>query len=304
MVEDNEVPTQIKIIAPVGAYVGRVKHGIDWALGRADVTSKKTKVVIVFVAARGWLSQKDYVSALDGLRKNFDDSAYEEQFKEFAVKGEEIDIDDRDSCLTWLLRTLNDFLPNNENSGAYVDLTSAPKEWLFASYYVAEFFDRVNFYYVKSRQQKSFIDFVQESIDEGAVPIPIILTAPDSRLSSWIRRDSENWQLFKNISEQASKLAAEQQRPILKVEVPLKKLTSDSDVLKGISKRLTEIERYRLFTIRKKKSVQFTALSYALAKSMFNVAETGGITQTEKVTVSEEANKPKSSSNTSEPPTM
>lgn len=294
----NEARSELKrsiIVAPVGAYVGRVKRGVEWALGLQD--PRHTKVEISFVVDRAWMADPQYNDVIQKLKGEFDDAQLKSQFKALKVGQWLIDMEDETSCTAWLLKNLAVFLQRSRDGHVFVDMTSAPKEWIFACHYVAEFFDKesVTFYYVGSRRRLIPQDFkaAEEVNDPGTVPQSVILSGPDSVLREWITEGTENWTFFRAICTTISAAAAQSGRPIIETAIPFASLAAKasewmkwegnraskkrvakqperSRSMKSISKRLTEIGRFGLF-IETLRTIQFTHRGYALAKAIFEL---------------------------------
>lgn len=288
---NHDVPKHVLIVAPIGAYIGRVKTGVTWALGRAYAGPKKTEARIIFIVSSQWKSEESYNTESQDLMRSFDNQELRDQFKQLIVRPEEIDIDDQESCVAWLLKTLGDFLRQGKDCVALVDLTSAPKEWLFACVYVAQFFDRIVFYYVKPKLGKAFGNFLPDvRRDEGliteAVPISGVACL-DEHLSRWTTEGTPHWKLFWRICENAAEIAQKEELPIPAVSVPFSDLVGfakewmpadpavgaanmiqPEDALKSISKHLTQIKRAGLFKTTKS-SVFITPRGYTLARSFF-----------------------------------
>jgi len=284
---DPKLPSRILIVAPVGAYFSRVKNGVRWAVGRTDVSSRKAEVRIIFVLARTWAAEPDYKTDMKHLTEEFSSPELAAQFKQFKVECETIDIDDETSCTVWLVRTLGPFLRSGSDVAAFIDMTSAPKEWIFACHYVAEFFDRICFYYVKSSKPKMPKDFSKEEREDiGAFPETVILSGPDPDLAKWINESTHNWKLFKCICDEIIKEYKKGKRPILDTAVPIgpqseiagtwkniANCSTESDAQRSISKLIYSIEKFGLF-VEEVGTIRLSPRGYALGLALgFNLPE-------------------------------
>lgn len=282
------------IIAPVGAYFGRVKKGLEWALGFTYIYSN-TEVKITLVVAASWMTEPEYAAKVDELASNFLQKELMEQFRKLTVSTEAVDLEDETSCAAWLLTTLSAFLTSAPDNVAYVDMTSAPMEWILACQYVAEFFDRdrICFYYVKSRQVRGPQEFLRDLArveDSGVIPEKVILSGPDPILKEWMTEGTENWKLFRTIYDMIADAAKQAGKSMLITSVPLRALVdraiewmergsarrkvqdSESRARKSVSKRLTSIRKFGLF-IEELGTIRLTHRGYALALSLFHVPE-------------------------------
>lgn len=287
-------PSRVMIIAPVGAYFGRVRKGIEWALGFTYIYSK-TEVGITLVVAESWMTEPEYVAKVDQLVSKFLQKELTQQFRKLAVSTVSIDLENETSCAALLLKTLSAFLTSASHEVAYVDMTSAPMAWILACQYVAEFFDRdrVCFYYVKSAQESDPKDLLADHMlveDHGLIPEKVILSGPDRVLKEWMTEGTENWKLFRTIYDMIADASKQMHKPILETSVRLTDLVArvigwkergsprrkvqdlESRTKKSVSKRLTNIWKFGLFR-EELGTIRFTHRGYALALALFEVSE-------------------------------
>jgi hypothetical protein len=302
--EGSDPPKRVMIIAPVGAYFGRVKKGIEWALGLGVPSSTEYRVILV--VPETWMREEEYAKAIEKLKGDFSDNPQlREQCKGLTAGLEKINMEHETSCTVLLLNTLISFLHNRKDSAAFVDMTSAPKEWIFACHYVAEFFekDNVAFYHVKPSNIKMPKDFKdpKEIQDPGLIPEKVILSGPDVTLKEWITEGTMNWKFFRTICE---KIMATKQpgKSILKTSILLKDLAKESskwmqpprrprklgdtadsktrpkghsdetEGLRSAGMRLSQVRKFGLFeeTLH---TIRLTNRGYALGKSLFHLPE-------------------------------
>jgi len=305
--EGSSPPRRVIIIAPVGAYFGRVRKGIEWALGSGDPGSTEYRVVLV--VPETWMREEEYATQIERFKGDFSDNLQlREQCKGLTAALEKINMEDETSCTVLLLNTLFSFLHKRKDSAAYVDMTSAPKEWIFACHYVAEFFERDNlaFYHVKPSNRKMPKDFkdLKETQDPGLIPEKVILSGPDVTLKDWVTEGTENWNFFKTICEKI-KEATKPGRSILKTSIALKELAKESgkwmqparrstraeettasstkpkghsdetEGLRSAGMRLAQVRKFGLF-VETLNAISLTTRGYALGKSLFQLPEENG----------------------------
>ena len=273
-------PKRVLVIAPIGAYMGRVKSGVKWALSRTDVTRKKVEVNLVFVRARTWagIHDEDYEKAVASFIQEFKRPELAAQFKKFTVDTQTLDIDDEIRCTVWLVRALGPFLGSAPEAAAFIDMTSAPKEWLFACHYVAELFGGLCFYFVKSQKTKMPGDFTQEErADEGLLPETVILSGPDPTLSKWATKDTDNWMFFNCLCNCVHESYKRKQGPVLEIAIGKDELASkwksysgigdESDAQRSVSHHLTAVSKFGLF-VEEMGTIRLSPRGYALGLAL------------------------------------
>lgn len=277
---DPVLPKRVLVLSPVGAYIGRVKTGINWALARTDVASKKVEVNIIFLVARTWAeaADPDYERAVGGLIEEFNSPDLIVRFKQFKVGRQTIDVDDETCCTVWLVRTLAPFLRSGSDTAAFIDMTSGPKEWIFACHYVAELFDRLCFYNVKSKKAKMPRNFVKEEREDlGSFPEIVILSGPDQTLTKWITENTDNWRFFKCICDSINEACKASKKPVLDVGIPEGEIAeawkttanfrSVSDARRSASKYINAVEKFGLF-VKEMGTIRLSHRGYALGLAL------------------------------------
>ena len=278
MRNDNEFLSCL-IIAPVGPYIRRVENGIQYALGMGAVV-KKTHVRIVLVKSAGWSQEDHYQQAAGTLKKHFDESDFRDVYPTFHCEEVQIDIESLESCKTWLLETLGAFYRTGVRGCSYIDLTSGPKEWMFACSYIRAFFDNIHFYYVRGRREK-FTDFTPDQInDEGTAAELVDIAGPDEILRWWVTPGDYRYELFEAMCTVISRYATELRKTPAEVLVPIRVVADEWDKMRGrsstardrlarsLGKHLAQIEQWNLFT-RTPKAIRLTAGGLALGRALF-----------------------------------
>jgi hypothetical protein len=280
--------SNLLVVAPVGAYTHRVRKGIDFAIGRA-ATPRNTKVKVVLVVSNAWLqdsnSAHSYSAAIEELKVSFSSESYADLFPEYQRIENRISFDSVEECIIFLLKTLGEFFREGVGDRqAYVDLTSAPIEWIFACTYAAGFFESMTFYFVRPKLRRSFNDFSEnERKDEGSAVEAIPFTGPDPILRWWTMSGDYHYELFRIICMAFSKKAKATGLAPDIVDVDIEQLARDwqesgqfrdveslfkGDAVRSIGKHLSQIERQKLF-LRTQRLLKFTPRGYALAASLF-----------------------------------
>lgn len=276
------------IIIPVGAYLARVRTAIKWALGNI-VSPKKTKIKIIFLADIEWVnSSNSYVKELENLKKEFGGTNFKKLFNEYSISVDTIDFTEQEACIIWLIQNITPFLRKSvTKSATLIDLTLDSLCWLIGCEYISNFFNQINFFQVRPLKQKVFDDYdLDERNDEGLIPGVIELSRPDPLLTRMLIGNSDNYEFFKVINRTALLIADLKKKNVYDVEIPIKSIVEDvrdwmidskregtrsisnEHVLKSVSKRLNQIEKYKLFT-RIGSIIKFSPVGYALAQSMF-----------------------------------
>jgi hypothetical protein len=252
------------IIAPVGAYLKRVQYGIKSVISQN--CQRKTEVLLYLVVGNKWVKDdpKYLEECVQPLEADFAKDQWSSEFPNYRCEVVRLDPEDQDQDTLWLIGTLLSFLREGKNRAAFVDLTSAPREWVYSAFYVSSFFSDVYFYFVKSKRSKSPSQYsIEERTDEGTVieyPITALLVPP---LSRWLRPREEDakeenipYKIFRLIHDIAAKESSLDSEEITIAEDLLveqaKRLDyykgkSSEDVKKGVSRYLTDIERFGVF---------------------------------------------------------
>jgi len=159
----------ILIIAPVGAYIGRVRKGIDYIMiGHAN---EKANLQLRLIVSEEYSKedpnyQEDFVKKLVG----WIEASWKLTFPQTRVDIDYLKITDRDRCTFWLIETLASFfIKNPDRSKVFIDLTSAPREWFFVAMDICTMFDNVEFYNVPPTKRSVPSDFIAEREDMGTV---------------------------------------------------------------------------------------------------------------------------------------
>lgn len=282
------------IIVPIGVYVGRIRKGIDVII--ASRTDVGAKVRVILVANETWIqSDESYKTEFVDKLKHYILSVWKKELgSDIICDSVSLPMTDEEYLTGWLLNELSIFFKTVRGE-AFIDLTSAPKEWTLATINVLNFFPRVELYYVKPMHERGPKDYaIIEIQDEGHPKLETVRTGePRQPLPHWIEpmdRGEPNLQylLFKTIFRLAKSMAAEKKLDLDKVWVPIEeergleeyksvlpeKLRKDrkfvdySRLRKSISKYLTSVEPFRLFEV-KAKSVRMTLRATMLGQVLF-----------------------------------
>lgn len=273
--------SNVLIIAPVGAYVGRVKKGIEGAMARG--CGEKTSVHVVLVLGSRWAKDSTYLDLTQPLITTFENKQYQDVYPRYSCKVETLDIEDEDSCTIFLVQRLASlFSGRYGDSAAYVDLTSAPKEWVLACISVANFFDFLYLYYVKPKNPKVFSDYKNEIDDEG-LPFELVKQGFQAReLSDWLTRGTERWRLFHLLCQITVNTSAERKKPLNESVIEVSRVVAEAPRFikrwakkgeggkrRGLGKYLNAIEKHRLFIRVGKNYIRMTDLGLALGRGLF-----------------------------------
>jgi len=210
-------------------------------------------------------------------------------FASYTCETINLNLENQSEITCWLLKKLASFFRRGSNRRAFVDLTSAPREWDFSAFYVSNFFTDVEFYFVKAKREKTPSDYtIEERNDEGMLPEFVITSELRPPLANWLRPhkmlsgnrlENVQYEIFKLMYEIASRkkdLSTLRKITIDETELAAigrEKLHSyknmeESDVLKSISKFITDIDRFKLFKrVRRKIEIYTTAI--ALMQALF-----------------------------------
>jgi len=284
------------VAVPVGVHIGRIRKGIDMIIAsRANVG---TKVRVILVANQTWIQQdQSYKTEFVDKLKDYILTIWEKELGSGIIcDNVSLPMDNEEYLTGWLLKELSIFFKTDQGE-AFIDLTSATKEWNFATLNILGFFPRVELYYVKPRYERGPKDYdVNEIEDEGHPKLETVRIGEAQRpLSHWIRPKGDSGEpnlpylIFKTIFALAQSMAKERRldpsRELDKVWVPIyealdkyksltqklhqKSLSSDNAALmKSISKYLTSVEPYRLFEV-KGRGVRMTLRATMLGLALF-----------------------------------
>jgi len=293
--------SRLLIIAPIGIYLKRVKRGIDNVLFRQTALGE-TKVRVILVAGQDWIqTDLSYKTEFVDKLKDYVLSIWKQEAGlDVVCDVTVLPMDDEEYLTGWLLKELSLlFKTSGIEAGAFVDLTSAPREWLFAAINVLNFFPNVELYYVKPMYRKSPKDYTESEIhDEGHPKLEVVRTSYGRQaLRQWTEpkdhRGMPNLQylLFRTIFRFAQKIAKEKALDPSRLDevwVPIKEqrgleeyrssiaksfrrnssFSDDSRLRKSISKHLTIVEAFGLFEV-KGKSVRITLRAVMLGQTLF-----------------------------------
>ncbi len=307
---DGTALDRLLLIAPIGVYLGRVRTGIDLVLA-GQTKAKTTKVRVILAAGENWINEVD--PSGKSYKREFVDTLKDYVLRTWRDEAQ-VDIvcdsvvlpwEDEEYLAGWLLKVLSDFFGSSRaQAEAFIDLTSAPKEWQLATIDVSNFFANMELYYVKPKMKKGPFQYAYEEVeDKGHPRLETVRTSvPRQPLPQWLNVKDDNEEpnvqyiLYKTIFELAkNQVTSEQQDSadeLAKVWVPLeqeaylneyrKRLretlgSTDRDAThlkKSISKYLTSVEPFRLFEVRGK-SVRMTLRAAMVGQSLFGSNKEG-----------------------------
>jgi hypothetical protein len=273
--------SNVAILAPVGAYIGRVKRGVEGAMALS--CDKGTAVEVMFVLEEKWAQDKSYVEAITNLRTAFlDEAAYAAIYKTYSCSFSTLDFENEDACTGYMIEKLASLFKRKGPSVAYIDTTSGSMEWVISCVTVTEFFHSTYLYFVKPRGKMRFTDFSLEEIHDDGIHFEIVKRSSQAReLSNWLTPGSENWTIFRDIFKLATESSKQTGKPPYESAVEIGHLLQDLSSIKrwrsksegekkrGLSKYLTAIERYGLFARRGKNYLQMTPRGVALGRGLF-----------------------------------
>jgi len=227
------------------------------------------------------------------LEKEFAENLWAPEFAKYSCDTVPLDVEDENENTVWLLETILFFLKKGPNRKAFVDLTSAPREWLFSCFYVRNFFNDVQFYFVKSQRKKSPGDYKLEAkVDPGRIPPQYVLTGElTPPLSWWLtplgrkrRKPEENiqYKIFKLMYEIAKEKEKKLSRDLSELDIDKKELAMrarariphyrDMDVdiiLSTISRHLSDIGHFKLFKRVTKKTITLDRSAIVVMLGLF-----------------------------------
>jgi len=262
-----EQPSAVLIVAPVGAYWKRVQNGIRMIIS-AHCRPRKTDVYLFLVVDSKWAQgdPKYIEECVQPLQKEYGGDPWASEFPKYNCETVYLDPENKDENTLWLLDKLLSFFKKGPNRRAFVDLTSAPREWVYSAFHISNFFSDVDFYFVKSGRKKFPSEYShEEKTDEGMFPEYVLRGSLTPPLFRWLRpRDEEGKEniqhkLFKLIYQ----IASEKKAKILdlpELTISIKELAERAkdqisyyktmpleDAEKSISRYLTDIDRLDLF---------------------------------------------------------
>jgi len=292
------------IVAPTGIYTGRVRRGIDLVL--ANQADKKTKVRVILIAGHDWIQSDSSYKAnyVDKLTDYVLTTWKQEEGLDIVCDDMELPMENEEYLTGWLLAELSLFYKTSRGEAeAFIDLTSAPKEWLFAAINVLNFFPKLELYYVKPKFKKLPKQYRKsERMDEGSPRLETVRSG-EARppLPQWISPQNEKGELnvhyflFKTIFELAQSIAANKglnfPNGLSQVWVPIEEesglqeyrqrldkkrlprefqetIDDDSRLMRSIGKHLDAVEPFRLFE-HKRHSVRMTFRATMLGQVLF-----------------------------------
>jgi len=305
--EESPALSSLLVIAPVGIYVGRVRKGIDLVLG-SQTKAKETKVKVILVSGQNWIqSDQSYKAQFVDKVKDYVLGTWKRTGELDIVCDDVIlPIDEEEYLTGWLLKELSAFFKASPGEAeAFIDLTSAPKEWQLATINVLNFFPRIELYYVKPKYERQPKDYDKTEIeDEGHPKLQTVRTGEARQpLPYWTEPTTDKrelniqYLLFETIFRLAQSIAVEKGldplKELHKVWVPIEErrgideykhclekckhrlprefhgtLSDDSRLKKSVSKCLTAVDIFRLFEV-KGKSVRMTLRAAMLGQTLF-----------------------------------
>ncbi|MGA2240308.1 MAG: hypothetical protein ABSG74_13970 [Candidatus Bathyarchaeia archaeon] len=334
----NDPPlSALLVIAPTGGYTGRVKRGLDTVLAsETKVAAPETKVQVVLVIGQEWLQmdQKYREKFVQPVKEHVLATWKETVGLDLVCEEIELPMENEEYLTGWLLARLYDFYesfqdqekqqgqveegePEEEEvedeeevevageAEAYIDLTSAPKEWQFAAINVSNFFPNLELYYIKRKNRPTPEEYVGQDKDEGLPKLETVRAGvARPPLPRWIMpKDLKgtpnlHYVLFQTIFEMAETIATQKKTdtgeqvaldrisvPILEIRKGLleyrkrfpddldkktkTKFESDSALQRHISRLLTDVAPYRLFERTGTRSIRMTSRAVMLGQALF-----------------------------------
>lgn len=274
----------------------------------SQTLKKETKVRVVLVAGTSWVQsdrsyRKDFV---DQLRNHVLETWGRQAGLDIVCNVSVLPMENEEHLTGWLLGELfHYFRTSRGEAEAFIDLTSAPKEWQFAAINASSFFPKVELYYIKPTYVKVprlYDD--REKDDPGHPKLEVVRTGAAAQpLQQWIHPKNEkgepsiHYRLFETIFRFAESIALEKgldpSSELDKVLVPIqedrgleeyrhnlrrylrllppkfaKTVGDDSHLRKSIKKCLTTVQLFKLFDV-KGRSVQMTSRAVTLGQALF-----------------------------------
>lgn len=253
-----------------------------------------TEVHVCLVVGKKWVDHdpKYVPKCVKPLEQAFAKETWESEFPNYDCQIEYLDPEDKEQNTLWLLERLLSFFKEGPNRRAFVDLTSAPREWVYSAFDVSSFFSNLKFYYVKSARTKLPSQYdVPEKMDQGTVldyPVSGSLEPP---LSRWLRpyeedakEESVQYQILKLMYE----MALEQKKDLsdlqeltidglrlaerARSDLPYYEGTPLEDVQKGMTRYMRDIDRFEIF--KRRKPIIVGRRGIVLMRGLFGKKET------------------------------
>jgi hypothetical protein len=213
--DKNRPAKALFIIAPVGAYLGRVKNGISQALN--DHGNRNADIELDLIISEEY-STKDSEYEIGFVEKlsSWVESTWKDEFPKMRVERIRLPVTERDRCMLWLIEELCSFFRSNpEDAVVSIDLTSAPREWFFVAMDICQMFDNVEFYNVRPTIRSlpsSFIEHRSAEIEDwGTLVETVKMGSCTKPLRQWLHSidedgyPNEHCVLFRTMWELAGK---------------------------------------------------------------------------------------------------
>jgi len=290
------------IVSPVGAYLGRVKNGIGYALnlhGNRNADIQLRLIVSEEYSKADPNYEREFVDTLSEWIEQY----WKKSYPQMTVGRRYLPVKDRNRCKYWLIEQLCLFFrEKRKDSLACVDLTSAPREWFFAAMDICPFFDRVQLYNVPPATRSVPSDFLKdEREDPGTIVEDVMSGSLTLPLKYWLHSvdeqgiPTEHHVLFRTLWE----LATRKEQPYRSDEVSDKfktnclkaycdaldrvkgwaDTTKKPEMLRELSKRKKKLEAMERGGIKKKTSRYFSDIkTYQLfteVQGKYELTETG-----------------------------
>lgn len=168
------------LIVPVGAFIGRVKRGIDLTMNtHSDLTSGSDVMLKLVVSKEYSATDPEYVSKfVDEVERWIGKDWTQKNAQSIKIQRESLNVTDRNECTCWLIEQIGSFFKKySRNSLALIDLTSAPREWLFVAIDLASMFDNVNFYNVPPGTRSLPSGFKDSEIEDTGARLEYVFKA-------------------------------------------------------------------------------------------------------------------------------
>jgi hypothetical protein len=297
---EEEPLSRILLIAPVGAYTGRVKTGIDSVIS-GESRRGKTRIIVKLVAGEDWMQDPNYrTDFAEKLQKEIT-KTWKTDYPDITCEIVELPMKSEQYLSGWLLGESSRFLQQDILGSVFIDLTSGPREWEFAAIDTTNFFESVEVYYIKATNQKSPSKYGRDALDHGNPKRETVRTG-ESRLIEWLTPKAANgdlnfqFELFRFIYNWAKEIVKPTtQEKLWDVNIPIETdagltkyrdafrartgtfrkpipIPKDNDKLqKSISKYIAKVDMFKLFvrTSKKSRSIRLTQKGAMLAESLF-----------------------------------
>jgi len=286
------------VIAPVGAYKGRVLTGIDLVLGSQAAAT--TRADVVLVVSNEWAQDPAYRKNLvDSVQQRVIDTWKREAGLDIRCKQVTLPIENEDHVAGWLLKELTLFFKTFKGDAeAFVDLTSGPKEWHFAALNISDFFSNLELYYVRPSRRLQYEEYSPQQIEDRGLPRLEIVRGGHVQepLPKWVASKgaggtrNPQYLLYETIFQHAKRLVADKGSTAIdqlsSVLIPIKgafldeyrrvleqkrmpKFRDDAALMKSISKQFNAIMHLGLFE-RHGNSIRMTFRGAMLGQALFS----------------------------------